>query len=123
MSQTGELAALEERRRLLVAESGQLRRRMTEDFAQVRASGVWVERGWALFRTGRVVWPLAAGAAGLLLARKRTGWFGTLRKLSSWWRLGRTASSLWQSVRAGFAAAQATQPDDPEESPSNESRL
>jgi hypothetical protein len=99
VAQSRELARLAERRRLLVAESARLRRQMAEDLAGLRSATVWVERGYAVVQSGRTLWPLLAGVAGLLVARKKRGWIHTARRLWSWWRLGKQLSGLWRSFQ------------------------
>jgi hypothetical protein len=85
-----------ERRRLLVAESAQLRHQLAAEIANLSSATVWVERGYATVRTLRSVWPWLAAGAGFFVARKKTGWLGTAGKLWSVWRVARKAASLWR---------------------------
>ncbi len=99
MPQTSELARLAERRQHLVQESARLRSQMAEACGQVKASLAWVERGLAVVQTGRALWPVVAGATGLLVASKGGGWLRTARRVWSWWRLGQRALALWYSFQ------------------------
>jgi hypothetical protein len=100
LAQPSELDRLAEHRSLLVAQSGQLRRQMVEDFAAVRSAAAWVDSGYAIMRSGRALWPVFAGLAGLLVARRSRGWLKKTGKLLSWWRIGKTIHALWNSTRS-----------------------
>jgi hypothetical protein len=95
MAQLAQIALLTERRRRLVAESDQLRQQLDAELAGVRAAGAWVDRGFALMRSVGRVWPLVAGVAGFVVARKNKSRLGQLGRLWSYWRLARKAGAIW----------------------------
>lgn len=95
MAQTGDLVRLAQRRRALVEQSTTLREQVALDFAAVNASVSWVETGYSMVRSGWVLWPLLAGLAGLLVARKSGGWLSRAGRLLSWWRLAKKLRSLF----------------------------
>lgn len=99
MAQPSELERLAGKRRALVEQSGALRRQMAAAAAGLQSSAAWMERAFALTRASRVIWPILAGLAGLLLARASGGWFGKAGRLLSWWRLARKLASLWPSFK------------------------
>ena len=96
--QLGDLAA---RRRLLVAQSSQLREQLAEDLLTLKSSAQWAERGYSLVRSGRALLPWLAGLTGLVITRDSGGWLGKANKAWSWLRLATKARRLWTSLRAG----------------------
>ena len=99
MAETAQVKELEERRRLLLAESEALRRQIAGDLANLRPTAAWVETGYIAFRSLRTLSPLVALAGGFFVARKGTGLFQVIRKLWSGWRLGRKLPALWRQLR------------------------
>jgi hypothetical protein len=100
MAHVSEIAALEERRRGLIADSDRLREQVAAEVAHLHTTALWFDRGYAWAQLARHVWPLLAGAAGLFAARKSRGVLGTLTRILSWWRLGRRLVDLWGLLSA-----------------------
>ncbi len=98
MAQPPELKGLLERRRQLVARSDELRSQLADDFGAVKTSAVWVERGYSWIRSGRAIWPLLAGAAGLALAFRKGGWLGAAEKMVSVFRFARRMTAVIRTV-------------------------
>ncbi|MDE3067618.1 MAG: hypothetical protein KGJ60_08710 [Verrucomicrobiota bacterium] len=90
MFQFAPLEQLEERKRLLVAESERHRRALMEQLQNLESAAAWVERGLGLARSLRGWWPVLAPVAGFLFARRRR------RLLDLLWR-------CWRWLRAGKA--------------------
>ena len=103
MSQSSELARLEERKRWLIAESDQYRQEIADALDNIRATTAWVQRGYSVMGMVRTYWPLVASLAGFLFVRKRLSWVRKLGKAWSLWRLGRRLFGLWRS-RASHSA-------------------
>ena len=100
MAQLSQLAQLEERRRALLARSESLRRQLDGEFENLRRPVALIEKGWAFAQSFRSAWPWMAAASGLLFARKRRSFLGTLRQAWSCWRLARKCYALWRSRSA-----------------------
>ena len=99
MAQLSEIARLEQRRGLLVAESDRYRQQIAGEVVHLQRAATWTERGYALFRHLRSSWPLIAALAGFVIARRRRSVFRTVRKGWSWWRLLKTLARLWTAFR------------------------
>ena len=97
MAGSGEIAQLEERRRLLVAESDCLRQQFAGDLMRVQATAVWVDRGYSVFKSLRSYWPILATAAGFLMARKKGARLRLVGKLWAYWRILKKVAGLWRS--------------------------
>jgi len=99
MAETAQVNDLQERRRLLLAESEALRRQIAVDLANLRPTAAWVDTGYVAFRSLRTLSPLVALVGGFFVARKGTGVFQVIRKLWSGWRLGRNLPALWRQFK------------------------
>ena len=110
MADEPQIASLEERRHLLLAESTRLRQQLAEDLSGIQNNVQRAERVVSIALAARALWPVAAGVTGLWLGRKKGGVFRTAGKLWSLWRAGRKLISIWPrgSHRSG--------PPDPESS-------
>ena len=97
MFQLQEIKRLEERRRVLVAESERLRRQAAGDLSVLDETIGRVRRGCAAFETLGSWWPAVAAVAGVFVARKNSGWFATLKKVWSWWQLSQKLAGLWRA--------------------------
>ncbi len=97
MAQRSEIESLAERRERLLAESDRLRQQVAEDITRLEPLFGWADRGYSVARSVITAWPLLAGAAGFLIARKRRGTVSTLTRILSWWKLGRKAYGLWRA--------------------------
>jgi hypothetical protein len=111
MAQLSQIAQLEERQRLLVAESDQLRQQMASELAELSTAATWVESGYSLVQSLRSLWPVLAGAAGLFVARKRGGWLQTLGKAWSLWGLAKRVAVLWRRYSAAAPSAEEATPN------------
>jgi hypothetical protein len=96
LAQGTELERLAERRRVLVEESARLRQELAEHIASLKSPAAWVQRGLTLARAGGILWPVAAGVAGLMLTRRRGGWLGRLGGVWSLWQSLRGLRGLWR---------------------------
>lgn len=94
MARPSEISLLEARRRVLVAESQQLRQRLAGELQPLRAAAGWLERGYSRVQSLKPFWPLLAAGAGFFVARKRKSLLGTVGKGLSLWRLGRKVFAL-----------------------------
>jgi len=92
LAQTSQLNQLAERRRVLVARSNELRQECGSDFAKLRSTGTWFERGILALRSGRAVWPMVTGLAGLVGGGTRHGWISKAVRVVSWIGLGKKSS-------------------------------
>jgi hypothetical protein len=108
VAQLSEIAALEEHRRRLIAESDRLRQQVAGELARLHTAAAWLDRGHALVQSTRYLWPFIAGAAGFFVTRKRRGVLGTVTRILSWWRLGKRLVGLW-----GLLSAQSPACDKP----------
>jgi len=101
VAQPSQLGQLAERRRLLVARSAELRRDVALDLARLQSSTVWIDTGMGVLRSGKALWPLFVGTAGMLAGGNRQRWFGKAIKFASWIGLGKKVVGLWRSAREG----------------------
>jgi len=99
VAQPSQLALLAERRRLLVARSAELRREAALDLSRLHSSTVWFDTGMAVLRSGKALWPLLVGTAGMFASRNREGWLSKAIKFASWIGLGKKVAGLWRSVQ------------------------
>ena len=93
-----QIVPIEERRRLLLAESARLRRQLATDFAGLKTTAQRAERVVSVALSLRALWPVIAGLAGLWLGRRRQG--GLLQKVGklwSWWNVGKKVMSFWEA--------------------------
>jgi hypothetical protein len=97
MAKRSEIESLAEHRQRLLAESDRLRQQVAEDIDHLEPLFGWVDRGYAVARSVIRAWPLVAGAAGFLIARKRRGPASTLTRILSWWKMGLKAYGLWKA--------------------------
>jgi len=99
VAQPSQLAQLAERKRLLIARSAELRRDVALDLARLHSSTVWVDTGMAVLRSGKALWPLFVGTAGMFVGGNRQGWLGKAIKFASWIGLGKKVAGLWRSAK------------------------
>ena len=100
MAESLELETLAHKRRLLVLQNDVLRHQIAEDWNELESRTVWVERGYQVLKSGRVLWPILAGAAGLLLARSKGGLLSKGARVLSWLRVVKRISGVFQSLRS-----------------------
>jgi hypothetical protein len=100
MAQTTRLAELGQRRALLVSRSSEFRQELAQDFSSLESSCIWIDRGYSLMKSGRVLWPWVAGLAGFALASGKTGWLGKTQKLWSAVKIGKRVLSALRIMRA-----------------------
>jgi hypothetical protein len=100
MAQPAELAQVLERRQVLLAESARLRQQAFDQVSNLQRACSWVDTGYAVLRSLRSWWPVAAGAAGLFIGRGQGGFLKKTAKLWSFWRLARQGLELWQRFNA-----------------------
>jgi len=101
VAQPSQLVQLAERRRLIVARSAELRREAALDLARLHSSTVWCDTGMAVLRSGKALWPLFVGTAGMFAGGNRQGWLGKAIKFASWIGLGKKVAGLWRSAKEG----------------------
>ena len=95
MVQSQEVRELEERRRSLVAESEQLRRRAAGELAGLGEALGWIRDGYALFESVNSLWSIVEAGIGVVAARKDSGRFGTFKKVWAWWQLAQKLAKMW----------------------------
>ena len=100
MAESLELEALAHKRRLLVLQNEVLRQQIAEDWTELESRTLWAERGLQIIKSGRVLWPILAGAAGLLLARSKGGLLSKGARVLSWWRVAKRISAVFQSLQS-----------------------
>ncbi len=100
MARPSEIETVQERRRILLAESEQLRQQLAADAARLQAAAAWVDTGYSLAQSLRTYWPLFAAAAGFVIARRRGGWMRSLGKLWSVWKVARKLKPVWHLFSA-----------------------
>ena len=105
MAFLSQIAGLEARRQLLVAESEQHRRQLADSVEDLRARLTWVEMGYSAARSLVDFWPILSSAAGLFVRRKRGFWWRVLEKGLSLWRLGRIMNGFWQRYSSESASS------------------
>jgi hypothetical protein len=101
VAQPSQLAQLAQRKSLLVARSAELRRDVALDLARLHSSTVWVDTGMTVLRSGKALWPLFAGTAGMFAGGNRQGWLGKAIKFASWIGVGKKVAGLWRSAKEG----------------------
>jgi hypothetical protein len=52
-----------------------------------------------VLRSGKALWPLLAGVAGMSAGRNRQGWLGKAIKFASWIGVGKKVAGLWRSIQ------------------------
>jgi len=87
---------LEQRRRLLVAQSSDLRSQIADDFTRVRSWTTWIDAGWMVIRSVSSLWPIA-GLGALLFKSKSGGALSKAGKWLSWLRLAFRIRRLFSS--------------------------
>jgi len=97
---------LDARRRQLLLESSQLRRRFATECGQLQVATSWIETGYSVVQSVRGYWPLIAAGAGFLLTRKRGGALPSLGRIWSVWKMARQALTLWRD----FSTAASKEP-------------
>jgi hypothetical protein len=97
MAEFTEIARLETYRRMLLDRSEDHRREMATELEALRPTAAWVERGYTVFQAVRSIWPVAATAAGFLVARKGGSIFRNAGRIWSAWRLARKFLRIWRS--------------------------
>lgn len=105
MADLSQIACLEARRRMLVAESEQHRRQLTGNLENLRSGLTWVEVGYSAARSLVDYWPILASAAGLLFGRKRGSRWRVLERGLSLWRLGRVMAGFWRRYSSESASS------------------
>ena len=95
---------LAERRRALLARSAELRQACALDLAQVRSRAAWFETGFLMLRSGRAIWPVLTGFAGLVAKRNRQGWLAKAARIVSWIGLGRRVAGILRSSKSSDAS-------------------
>jgi hypothetical protein len=97
---------LEQQRQMLMAESEHLRREIAGGLATLETAATWVDRGYSLAMAVRNLWPMIAGVAGFLIARKRGGVFSQVARILSLWRLLRKLQGLWDYFSSPSSASE-----------------
>jgi hypothetical protein len=100
MAQPSQLTLLAARRRALVARSAELRQACALDLAQVRSRTAWFDTGFLMLRSGRAIWPMLTGVAGLVASRKKQGWLAKAARLASWIGLGKRVAGILRSSKS-----------------------
>ena len=96
MARPSEIERLEDRRRLLLTESGRLRRQLSTEIGQLQAATGWMKTGYSLLQSARSYWPLVVAGAGFLITKKRGGLLNSLDRIWSVWRIAKKLIHLWQ---------------------------
>jgi hypothetical protein len=99
LAESLELETLAHKRRLLVLQNEVLRQNIAQDWSELESRTAWMERGFQVLKSGRVLWPILAGAAGLLLARGKGGLLSKGARVLSWLRVARRISGVFQTLR------------------------
>jgi hypothetical protein len=102
MAQRPQIETLAERRQRLMADSDRLRREIAEDLTHLQPLCGWVDRGYSMTRSVLTVWPIVAGAAHFLGAKKRRGRVGTITRVLSSYRVGRKAYGVWRAISSSL---------------------
>jgi hypothetical protein len=76
-------------------QSDRLRQEVVAELENLQKAAIWVEKGFAVAQTMKSLWPLLAGLAGIMVARRGGGWLRKLGKAWSFWRLARQVTGLW----------------------------
>ena len=107
MAQPSQLTLLAARRRAIIARSAELRQACALDLAQLRSRTAWFDTGFLMMRSGRAIWPMLSGVAGLVASRNRPGWLAKAARLASWIGLGKKVARILRSSKsAGESSGQ-----------------
>jgi YqjK-like protein len=89
VARSSEIERLEDRRRLLLAESGRLRRQLGTEIGHLQAATRWLQNSYTLLQSVRPYWPLVVAAAGFLFTRKGRGPLNALDRIWSVWKIAK----------------------------------
>ena len=79
---------------MLIDQSDRLRQELVAELEILESSAAWVEKGYTVARSIRSLWPILAGVAGLVVAKKGGSWLRKLGKAWSFFRIARNVLGL-----------------------------